>query len=62
MKICEAQEDLRRQAGKPKYLDPELTAELESQHADTIRERIVAEGLREAGAIVEELTKSSLPS
>ena len=33
VKICEAQEDLRRQAGKPKYLDPELTAELESQHA-----------------------------
>src|SRR6188508_2932607 len=24
VKICEAQEDLRRQAGKPKYLDPEL--------------------------------------
>ena len=28
-KLCEAQEDLRRQAGKPKWLDPELTAELE---------------------------------
>src|SRR5206468_48631 len=43
-KICEAQEDLRRQAGKPKYLDPELTAELESQYADRIRERAQAEG------------------
>ena len=29
-KLCEAQEDLRRQAGKPKWLDPELTAEIES--------------------------------
>ena len=61
VKICEAQEDLRRQAGKPKYLDPELTAELESQHAGRIRERIQAEGLREAGAIVEELTEELAP-
>jgi polyribonucleotide nucleotidyltransferase len=60
-KICEAQEDLRRQAGKPKYLDPELTAELESQHSDRIRERIRAEGLREAGAVVEELTNELAP-
>ena len=48
VKICEAQEDLRRQGGKAKYLDPDLTAELESQHGDRIRERIQAEGLREA--------------
>src|SRR5436305_5314274 len=27
-RICEAQEDLRRQAGKPKWLDPEVTSEL----------------------------------
>src|SRR5881275_738568 len=31
-KLCEAQEDLRRQAGKPKWLDLELTGELESSH------------------------------
>ena len=55
VKICDAQEDLRRQAGKPKYLDPELTSELESQHAGRIRERIEADGLREGGAVVEEL-------
>jgi polyribonucleotide nucleotidyltransferase len=61
VKICEAQEDLRAQAGKPKYLDPELTAELESQYADRIRERAQAEGLREAGAIVEELTGELAP-
>ena len=54
VKICDAQEDLRRQAGKPKYLDPEVTAELEAQHADRIRERIAAEGLREAAGAVEE--------
>jgi polyribonucleotide nucleotidyltransferase len=61
VKICDAQEDLRRQAGKPKYLDPELTAELESQHADRIRERIVAEGLREAAGAVEEITNELAP-
>ena len=61
VKICDAQEDLRRQVGKPKYLDPDLTAELESQHAGRIRERIEAEGLREAGAVVEELVGELAP-
>ena len=32
VKICEAQEDLRRQVGKEKWLDPELTEELEREH------------------------------
>ncbi|MDX6506806.1 MAG: polyribonucleotide nucleotidyltransferase, partial [Gaiellaceae bacterium] len=32
VKICEAQEDLRRQVGKDKWLDPELTEELEQEH------------------------------
>src|ERR671915_1491104 len=61
VKICDAQEDLRRQAGKDKWLDPELTADLESQHSDRIRERINAEGLREAGAAVEEITSEISP-
>ncbi len=54
-KLCEAQEDLRRQAGKPKWLDMELTAELESSHGHAIWERIQSVGLREAGTIVDEL-------
>jgi polyribonucleotide nucleotidyltransferase len=61
VKICDAQEDLRRQAGKPKYLDPELTAELEEQRAGRIRERIEVDGLREAGAVVEELVNELAP-
>src|SRR5512132_249888 len=61
VKICDAQEELRARAGKPKYLDPELTAELESDHAGRIRERIEAEGLREAAAVVEELTNELAP-
>ncbi len=61
VKICDAQEELRAKAGKPKYLDPELSAELESQHAGTIRERVESEGLREAGAVVEDLTNEIAP-
>ena len=55
VKICDAQEDLRRQIGKEKWLDPELTAEIEEQHGARFLERIASEGLREAGAVVEEL-------
>ena len=61
VKICDAQEELRASAGKPKYLDPELTAELESEHSGRIRERVEAEGLREAAAAVEELTTELAP-
>ena len=54
VKLCEAQEDLRRQVGKPKFLDLDVVQELE-QHADRIRQRIHEAGLREAGALVDEL-------
>ena len=47
-KLCEAQEDLRRQAGKAKWLDLELTAEIEGSHGHSIWERIQQDGLREA--------------
>jgi len=61
VKICDAQEELRSRAGKPKYFDAELTSELESEHSGRIRERIEAEGLREAAAAVEELTTELAP-
>ena len=54
-KLCEAQEELRRQAGKPKWLDTELTAELEATYAERFRGRIHAEGLREAALVADEL-------
>ena len=60
IKLCEAQEDLRAQAGKPKWLDPELTAELEQQSTGTRSASASAPtGLREADGIVEELATSS---
>ena len=54
-RICEAQEDLQRQAGKAKWLDTDLTAELEAAHGHTIWERIQSDGLREAANVVDEL-------
>ena len=39
-KLCEAQEELRRDAGKAKWLDPEVTEELEREHGDRIGQRI----------------------
>jgi polyribonucleotide nucleotidyltransferase len=60
-KLCEAQEELRERVGKPKWLDPELTHELEEQHAGAITSRIGSHGLREAGAIVDELVSELCP-
>src|SRR3954465_15556993 len=54
-KICEAQLDLQQQAGKAKWLDDSVTQEIESEHGDAIRDRIKAEGLRAADAVVEEV-------
>src|SRR5436190_18692062 len=54
-KICDAQEDLRRQAGKEKWLDAELTEQLESEHGSRFQQRMAEAGLREASGVVEEL-------
>jgi polyribonucleotide nucleotidyltransferase len=61
VKLCEAQEDLARQAGKPKWLDLDLLATIEADHGHTIWERIQSSGLREAGAVVEELMSELAP-
>jgi polyribonucleotide nucleotidyltransferase len=54
-KLCEVQEELRERVGKPKWLDMDLTAELEREVGGPIWDRIQAEGLTRAGSIVEEL-------
>ena len=54
-KICEVLEDLREQAGKPKWVDVDLTAELEAAHGDALRAAIAEKGLREAAGVVDEL-------
>jgi polyribonucleotide nucleotidyltransferase len=60
-RLCEAQEDLQRQVGKPKWLDLEMTSDLEERFADRIRERIASEGLREGAAAVEETAAELCP-
>jgi polyribonucleotide nucleotidyltransferase len=60
-KLCGVQEDLQRQVGKPKWIDPELTAEIEQEHSDRIRQRIQSEGLREAATAVEEISAGLAP-
>ncbi len=62
VKLCEAQEELRRQAGKPKWLDLELVAEIERDHGHTIWDRIQQVGIRESGSVVEELLAELAPA
>src|SRR5438445_8075366 len=59
--LCEAQEELRERAGKAKWLDPELTAELKDRHGDRIREHIALHGLREGATVVEALEAELCP-
>src|SRR4051812_45782002 len=60
-KLCEAQEDLRRQAGKPKWLDTDLTAELERDQAHAIWERIQQAGSKESCTASAELLAELAP-
>jgi polyribonucleotide nucleotidyltransferase len=60
-RLCEVQEELQRRVGKAKWLDQELTDELERDHADRIRARIQSDGLREGSAAVEEIVDEICP-
>src|SRR5512133_3744485 len=60
-KLCEAQEDLRRQAGKPKWLDLDLLAELERDQGHAIWERIQRAGIKESSVAVDELLAELAP-
>ncbi|HZQ90081.1 MAG TPA: polyribonucleotide nucleotidyltransferase [Gaiellaceae bacterium] len=61
VKLCEAQEDLRREAGKPKWLDLELASEVERDHGGAVWARIQEVGLKDAGAVVEEIAAELVP-
>jgi polyribonucleotide nucleotidyltransferase len=60
-RLCEVQEELQRRVGKAKWLDQELTDELERDHADRIRARIQSDGLREGSVAVEEIVDEICP-
>ena len=59
--ICEAQEELARAVGKPKWLDPALTAELSARYGGRVQERIGTAGLREAASVLDELLDELSP-
>ncbi len=61
-RICDAIDDLRAQVGKPKWVDPELNAELEAAHADAVWQRIQDVGIREASSVVDELVAGLCPA
>ena len=61
VELCQAQEDLRRQAGKAKWLDAGLTEDIDRRLGERFAERIRGEGLREAGALVDELMEELAP-
>ena len=61
IRICEVQEQLREQVGKAKWLDAEITDELQERFGSRFSERIAAEGLREAAAVVEEILAEEAP-
>jgi polyribonucleotide nucleotidyltransferase len=61
-KLCEVQNELCRQVGKPKWLDNDLTEELEREHGAKLHARIQSDGLREAGAAVEEIVEQVTPA
>src|SRR6187401_1265884 len=61
-KICDALEGLREQVGKAKWVDVDLTAELEAAHGGAVRDAIAHHGLKEAGVVVEELVESLSPA
>jgi polyribonucleotide nucleotidyltransferase len=60
-RICDAQEELRAQVGKPKWVDMELTAELEAEHGDTVWNAIQQHGLRDAATAVDSLLAEIAP-
>ncbi len=60
-RICDVIDDLRAQVGKPKWVEPGLTAELEAAHGDAIWQRIQAQGLKAAEAIVGEIVDEVCP-
>ncbi|HST16063.1 MAG TPA: polyribonucleotide nucleotidyltransferase [Gaiellaceae bacterium] len=55
VKLCEAQEELRARAGKPKWLDPATTQRLDETYGHDIWTRIHEHGIREAALVVEDI-------
>jgi polyribonucleotide nucleotidyltransferase len=55
VRLCEAQEELRARAGKPKWLDGSVTERLDAAHGDEISAAIAAKGLHDGAGVVDEI-------
>ncbi len=62
VRICDAIDELRRQVGKPKWIDVELNASLDADYADRVGRAIAEHGLREAQSDVDALLAELAPS
>jgi polyribonucleotide nucleotidyltransferase len=62
IRICDAIDELAREVGKPKWIDVELNAELDGRHGEAVARRIAEVGLKEAGAVVDELLAADAPA
>jgi polyribonucleotide nucleotidyltransferase len=60
-KLCDLQEELRSRVGKPKWIDPEVTEEIDAEHGQRIAQSIQLSGLREAAGTAEEIKEALSP-
>src|ERR671918_597105 len=60
-KLCDLQEELRSRVGKPKWIDPEVTQEIDAEHGDRVSQSIQLSGLREAAGTAEEIKGAISP-
>jgi polyribonucleotide nucleotidyltransferase len=60
-KLCDLQEELRSRVGKPKWIDPEVTEEIDAEHGERIAQSIQLSGLREAAGTAEEIKEVLSP-
>ncbi|MGH3093576.1 MAG: hypothetical protein ACRDOG_14790, partial [Gaiellaceae bacterium] len=60
-KLCDLQEELRSRVGKPKWIDPEVTGEIDAEHGQRIAQSIQLSGLREAAGTAEEIKEALSP-
>jgi polyribonucleotide nucleotidyltransferase len=60
-RICDALDSLREHVGREKWVDTDLTAELEAAHVAKVQAAIAEHGLREAGAVVDALVDELSP-
>ncbi|HYY77142.1 MAG TPA: polyribonucleotide nucleotidyltransferase, partial [Gaiellaceae bacterium] len=60
-KLCDLQEELAGRVGKAKWVDPDLTEEIDAEHGQRLAQSIQLSGLREAAGTAEEIKAALSP-